>query len=238
MAECGDVVASVAYVSNWYQIFTAQGYTDEYVFAPLRHMWSLAVEEQFYLLWPVVMIWLMRNGRRRRLFDTSRWLVLIAVALTVLTALIFVPGRTRSPATTPGHFWSVFGHPVSRETFAYTSTITRSVGLLLGAAFAMIWRPVAVMRGPLRRKPWLVDVWAVGGLAALTVFCLRLPLKTPDGPAPLLFRGGLFAVGLATLFVLDTHPVMVAKLSSAAAAWIGVRSYGLLVPLADLPDRP
>ena len=46
----GDVIAGVGYVTNWYQIWTGAGYTALLDFAPLRHLWSLAVEEQFYLL--------------------------------------------------------------------------------------------------------------------------------------------------------------------------------------------
>ena len=52
----GDIVAGSAYVSNWYQIWVGQGYTAQANFAPLRHLWSLAVEEQFYLVWPLVMV--------------------------------------------------------------------------------------------------------------------------------------------------------------------------------------
>ena len=69
----GDVLAALAYVSNWYQIWVGQGYTAAGDFAPLRHLWSLAVEEQFYLLWPLVMIGLIRFGRRR-LPSMSTWL--------------------------------------------------------------------------------------------------------------------------------------------------------------------
>ena len=61
----GDVIAGLAYVSNWYQIWVGQGYTASGDFAPLRHLWSLAVEEQFYLLWPLVMIVILRLGARR-----------------------------------------------------------------------------------------------------------------------------------------------------------------------------
>ena len=77
----GDVVAAITYVSNWYQIWVGQGYTATGDFAPLRHLWSLAVEEQFYLIWPVVMILLLRVGRRR-LPDVSWGLLIAALAIT------------------------------------------------------------------------------------------------------------------------------------------------------------
>ena len=70
----GDVLAALGYVSNWYQIWVGQGYTAAGEFAPLRHLWSLAVEEQFYLLWPLAMIGLIHFGRRR-LPSMSTWLV-------------------------------------------------------------------------------------------------------------------------------------------------------------------
>ena len=55
----GDVLAGSFYVSNWYQVWVGLGYTASGDFAPLRHLWSLAVEEQFYLWWPIVMILLL-----------------------------------------------------------------------------------------------------------------------------------------------------------------------------------
>src|SRR5690606_32713667 len=62
----GDLLASVFYVTNWYQIWVGQGYGAVNDFVPLRHLWSLAVEEQFYLVWPVVMMLILsRTGTRR-----------------------------------------------------------------------------------------------------------------------------------------------------------------------------
>ena len=88
----GDVIAALTYVSNWYQIWVGQGYTATGDFAPLRHLWSLAVEEQFYLVWPLVMIGLMRLGRRR-LPELAPWLFLAALVVTVMTAVLVPQGR-------------------------------------------------------------------------------------------------------------------------------------------------
>src|SRR4051794_18462666 len=79
----GDVLAALAYVSNWYQIWVGQGYTASGDFAGLRHLWSLAVEEQFYVVWPLVMVLLLRVGRRR-LPDVSWALVVVAFAITAV----------------------------------------------------------------------------------------------------------------------------------------------------------
>ena len=226
----GDVIAGVAYVTNWYQIWTGAGYTALLDFAPLRHLWSLAVEEQFYLIWPLVMVALMRLGRRR-LPEISRWLVLAALLIAVITGLLYHPGQLGTPEVAPEAFWSVGGHPVSKMDALYLSTFTRATGLLLGAALAMIWRPVAVMRGPMRDKGPLLDVLAVLGLGALGALAWFLHVQVDGHADPWLFRGGFLATDFATLLVIVAVTHRGAKMGMFLGAqplnWIGTRSYGL-----------
>ena len=227
----GDVIAGLGYVSNWYQIWVGAGYTASADFAPLRHLWSLAVEEQFYLIWPVIMVGLIRLGRRR-LPDVSRWLLLAALAIAIVTGLLFHSGPVGTPDVYPGAYWEVGGRSISKMDTLYLSTITRSTGLLIGASFAMLWRPVAVLRGPLKEKGPSLDMLALGGLGALGALAYYLHVIEDNGHAdPWLFRGGFIAVGLATVMVMAavTHrgARAGALLGNPVLNWVGTRSYGL-----------
>ncbi len=226
----GDVVAAFFYVSNWYQIWTGAGYTAANDFAPLRHLWSLAVEEQFYLIWPLVMFALLRGGSRR-IADISRYLVVAALAITVLVAVLYHPGPVGTAEVTPEAYWTILGRDISKVDALYLSTITRAGGLLLGAAFAMIWRPVALMRGPLRTKGRMLDGVAFVGFVALGAMAWWMYLLGPDGADPWLFRGGFLLCAIATLMMIAavTHERAFTSrvLSIPVLLWIGTRSYGL-----------
>jgi peptidoglycan/LPS O-acetylase OafA/YrhL len=197
----GDVIAALLYVSNWYQIWIGAGYTAANEFAPLRHLWSLAVEEQFYLVWPLVMFALLRGGTRR-IANISRWLVLAALAITLVTAVVFPSGPIGTPEVTPDAYWLIFGREISIFDWAYLGTFSRASGLLLGAAFAMIWRPVAVMRGPLRTKGPMLDGLALVGFLGLAAMCWWMWLVGPSGGNPWLFRGGFLLCAVATLMMI------------------------------------
>lgn len=231
----GDVIAGTLYVSNWYQILVGAGYTAVNEFAPLRHLWSLAVEEQYYLLWPLVMMVVLRRGHRN-LPRAGAWMFGAAVAVAVVTAVLVPTGSIGTCRSTPDTFWQLGERCVSKVDVLYLGTFTRSSGLLLGSAFAMWWRPVALMRGPARRLGPAMDLVGLIGLGLLGVLAWQLTIIDvggEDGPSAdlWLFRGGLFLTGIASLMLVAaaTHRRAVSGrlLGNPLLLWIGTRSYGL-----------
>ncbi len=227
----GDVIAGFFYVSNYYQIWVGLGYTAAGDFAPLRHLWSLAVEEQFYLFWPVVMIFLLGRSGTRQVASVSRWLFIASVVITVIVAVLFYSGPIAEPNVTPEAYWWIGDRPIAKNDALYLGTLSRLGGILLGAAFAMVWRPLAIVRGPLRSKGRVFDVLALFASVFFGWLCWNSYLATPSGADPFVFRGGLFLAGLATLAIIAavTHRGAHANrvLGNPVFRWIGTRSYGL-----------
>lgn len=227
----GDMIAGIFYIANWYQIWVGLGYTAAGDFAPLRHLWSLAVEEQFYLFWPVVMIFLLGRNGTRQVASVSRWLFIASVAITVTVAVLFYAGPIAEPDVTPEAYWWLGDRPIAKIDALYLSSVTRLGGILLGAAFAMVWRPLAIVRGPLRSKGHLFDALALVSVVFFGWLCWNTYLATPSGADPFLFRGGLFLSGLATIAIIAavTHRGAWANraLGNPVFRWIGTRSYGL-----------
>jgi peptidoglycan/LPS O-acetylase OafA/YrhL len=121
----GDGIASLFYVANWRFIVDKQGYFELFSAAsPLRHMWTLAIEEQFYLVWPLVVFAVMRVGRGS--------LRVLAGAITVgIAASVAVMAATYGP-----------GDPLR----AYYGTDARAHTILIGALLAVVlaaWKPGA-----------------------------------------------------------------------------------------------
>lgn len=232
----GDVVAGVLYGSNWFQVWTGAGYTAVNDFAPLRHLWSLAVEEQFYLLWPLVMLVVLRRGHDR-LPRVAMWFVGIAATIAAAMAVLMPTSRIgQDCTTTPDTYWQIAGRCVSRVDALYLSTPTRAIGLLLGAALALVWRPYALLRGPMKHKGPMLDPVAIVGLGIVGLLAWKVHivhLVGEDGlhADPWLFRGGLFLVGVGSLMVIAAVAHKRAftgrVLGNSVLRIIGERSYGL-----------
>jgi peptidoglycan/LPS O-acetylase OafA/YrhL len=200
----GATLAAIGYVGNWYFVFADQPYFDQFgrpsVFL---HLWSLAVEEQFYLLWPPIMAagiaWF---GRRRLLIG-----VLAGIAGSTILAWVLY-----EPFTDPSRI--------------YYGTDTRAVCLLAGVALAFIW-PASRLRPLAERRPRIVLESA--GIAGALLMALALArLGELDGA---LYQGGFLWVALATAVVVAVaaHPssLLGRALGVAPMVWIGLRSYGI-----------
>jgi peptidoglycan/LPS O-acetylase OafA/YrhL len=228
----GDFLAGLFYVSNWYQILVGQGYASSEAFVPLRHLWSLAVEEQFYLVWPLVMTVVLRR-RRRSLPSIGLTLVLASIAITGLVAVLFANGFVPNACTAEnGHgYWHIASRCISINDSLYLGSISRAGGLLLGGGFAMLWRPMAVLRGPLRDRGPLLDGLAVVGIAALGFLMWEMFLFEEGTYNPWLYHGGFLLTGVATLLVIAAATHLNAAtgnlLGNPVLRWIGTRSYGL-----------
>jgi len=233
----GDIVGGVLYASNWFQIWSGSSYTSAFSFAPLRHLWSLAVEEQYYIVWPLVMFVLLRRIRPKTLPILGLVFTSFAIATAVATAMIYNSGPIGTFAETPEQFMTLFGHRVGRIDFLYLGTITRASGLLLGAALATMWRPWALRRGNAGSNANGLDLAGVLALGALGVMCwkFREVVEVADvgtSGYDLLYRGGFIAVGFATVVAIATvtHPrSRLGKyvIGTPLLVWIGKRSYGL-----------
>src|SRR4051794_6694454 len=234
----GDFTGGIFYVSNWYQIIVGQGYTANEAFVPLRHLWSLAVEEQFYLVWPLIMtVVLARRGGR----DLSRlviWFAGISVAISVAMALLFSSGDVAATCTLDQRqgYWTLFGRCINANEALYLGTLSRAGGLLMGAAFALVWRPNDVGRGAMRDKARMLDAVGAVGLVILGWLMWTMWLSTGGHQFGVrfnsaLFRGGFVLTDIATLLIIAgvTHQRsgLGRVLGIPILNWIGTRSYGL-----------
>lgn len=232
----GDVIAALVYGFNWFQIWVGTSYFTAFDFVPLRHLWSLAVEEQFYLFWPLIMFAVAKLGRRR-LPLVGLLFGLTAVAIAVLTAITYRAGHIATITETPEQYMSLLGHQVSRIDFLFLGTFSRAGGLFLGAALAVFWRPWVLGSSPIGTRGQLLDMVflaGLGGLAVTTVVFRDVVEVTNVGTAgyDLLFRGGFFIVGLASVAVIAAavHPTATMThhlLGNRVMTYIGQRSYGL-----------
>lgn len=199
-----QVLGATTFSSNWLAIVGERSYFTESTPELLRNLWSLAVEEQFYLLWPLLILLLLLIPRR---FVRLTVVGTLAVGSALAMAIIYVPGGD--------------------ATRVYYGTDTHSFGLAIGAVLAIASRTWSAW--PLAWPRWLRITLPSVGLAAV-VGLLALSLTMP-ADAALVYRGGLAAVAVLTAIAIAgaTMPgsLLGRGLDVQPLRWIGERSYGL-----------
>jgi peptidoglycan/LPS O-acetylase OafA/YrhL len=234
-----DSLSTLFYVANWHFIFSGTNYFNLTAQpSPLQHMWSLSIEEQFYLVWPLVvlaMLWLGNKLRpARRLWPLLAAAVVGAVASAVEMALLY--------------------HGPSSVMRVYEGTDTRSQELLVGAALAValtIWaehrpklpedtpapekhpirwgspiRPISAWEITPRAGRIILQVMGWGAIAVFAYLWSHL-----SGPTPFLFRGGYFLVAVAVAVVIFTAVTnqlgsVSRSLGNPVFQYVGKISYG------------
>lgn len=201
----GDIGSALLYISNWWLIFHEVSYFESFGPAsPFGHLWSLAVEEQFYLVWPLVLIAVIRFVPKRGML--ALWTLAAAAISAGAMALLYQPGMDPSRV--------------------YYGTDTRAFALLIGAALAVVWPSWKLSASISVRGRLLLDTVGTAGL----VLILFMIGQTGEYDASL-YRGGMVLLAIATAAVVAAmaHPAsrLAQIIGSKALAWVGVRSYGI-----------
>ncbi len=206
-----QLFGALTFSSNWWQIAQSASYLDQTAPELYRHLWSLAVEEQFYLLWPLAIIALLLVKPA-----VVRVALVLGLAVASALAMALVAGDPQLDPTS--------------ASAAYLSTLTHGFGLALGAALALA-RDGAHSRGG-RPSTGLGGVAAdvVGTLALAGIVTLGIVL-TIDASAT--YQGGLALASALTAvaIVALAHPRsrLTRLMDAPLPRWLGERSYGLYV---------
>jgi peptidoglycan/LPS O-acetylase OafA/YrhL len=201
----GDALASLFYFANWHFIYEHNSYFEQFGRPSLfTHLWSLSVEEQFYLFWPLIFaVGMKLFGRGRLLLGVLAG----AAGSVVLAWILFDPG-----------------HDASR---IYYGTDTHAVGLLAGVALALVWSPVELRLPRHHAGPMVGPVLDAAGVVALGYLVLSF-VGTHDYDLAL-WHGGYAWVALATVVLVAAlaHPAahLGKVLGRPALLWLGLRSY-------------
>ena len=202
----GDAISSIFYSSNWWFIFHELSYFDSFGSpSPLKNLWSLAIEEQFYIIWPILLIIGLHIFKKPS--KLSKIVFLGAMCSAILMSLLYQPGADPSRV--------------------YYGTDTRSFELLIGCWLALVWPMKRLSSKKLSAKH--VRKLNSIGFVSFSIFILSIIFV--DEYQAFLYRGGMFllSINAAVLIACVCHPssFLGKLLSFKPLCWIGSRSYGI-----------
>ena len=207
---CKDFLASVLGFNNWWQIFNKVSYFEAAgVPSPFTHCWSLAIETQFYLIYPLILLGIYKlaksggEGRAKRGLLFAGVTLLLALISVILMIVLFDPQQDASRV--------------------YYGTDTRAFSLLFGALLAILWDYRMV---PRRLSASVNMVLGSVSFAVLLVMTIAI-----NGSSNFWYRGGQFVGTILTVLVIYTvsgRKIWLSRfLSNPVLKWIGNRSYSI-----------
>ena len=220
-----DIIPGLFWFENWWYILRGVSYFDAIGSpSPLTHFWSLAIEEQFYLIWPILLLGMFKAGAKNKLV---RRICLVLAAISALAmAMLYDPA----------------GDP-SR---VYYGTDTRAFSLLIGAWLSFVWPGTQLTdespRCASKKTVIVLDVAGAVSFAAIVGMCVFV-----SGFSDFMYYGGLLLCSVLTAVVIAALAHPRSRLAKVAGfkpfVWIGLRSYGMylwhfpvILLLAELLD--
>ncbi|GGI43087.1 acyltransferase family protein [Mammaliicoccus stepanovicii] len=199
-----DALAAIFYVSNWWYIFHDVSYFDSFKLMPLKHLWSLAIEEQFYIIWPLALTLLLSKEKLKQ--KSLLYIFLLSLISVILMMILAQPNADNSRV--------------------YFGTDTRLQTLLLGVTLAFLWPPFKLkskINFPLR-----LSIEIIGLISFSLLLYFIFTVSSSDN---WFYFGGIYIISIATLPALasSVHPstLFSKALGNPVLLWIGQRSYSL-----------
>ncbi|MEH6944016.1 acyltransferase family protein [Bacillus sp. JJ722] len=200
-----DFLPAILYVSNWWYIFHDVSYFESMgVPSVLTHFWSLAIEEQFYIVWPLFIFLVLSIKLKRKPIIIITMLIAFASALAM--GIMYEPGADPSRV--------------------YYGTDTRAFSLLIGAMLALIWPSHKLSTKVPMQLRFAMDL-----IGIISLITLLLMIHKSNQYSGFLYLGGMLLASILTalLVAIIVHPssFLGKWLSIKPLRWVGVRSYGI-----------
>ncbi|KRL03222.1 acyltransferase family protein [Liquorilactobacillus capillatus] len=199
------MVTNFIYVYNWFQVVHRESYFDRFgPQSPFTHLWSLSIEGQFYLFWPLLLILLWTLVRRKQpVFD----IIFIAAFISaLLMALLYKEGQDPSRV--------------------YYGTDTRMFSILLGASLSIVWPSTSLKKELTNMAKHTLNIVGIVSLILIIWMFFTMP-----GESSLTYHGGMFFFSLLAMIFIATvaHPGadMNRLMTNRYFSWLGKRSYGI-----------
>lgn len=200
-----QVAGALTYSTNWVEIIHGSNYFDQANPSLFKNFWSLAVEEQFYIIWPPLLLLLLS----RRLKNSQ----LVTIVATIAVASMVLMGVLAAP---------------DNYTRVYYGTDTHCFGLAMGIIFAFIWNKEkgSLSKEWLSAQPWIPALAPVGLIGFILIVMLVPDTAAFTYPFGLVL-GSLFSLFLVGAVIIRPDALFTRIMELAPLRWIGVRSYGI-----------